>query len=341
MYNRAFDGLPATGREKAQEVAKLEKLAAPSSPVEEKIGRWMHQEFGRNASVDHERDGLSNIAYRITCDGGEYILKTPNGIGKSRLGNEAGGLEVLEREGIETVPRKVFYGEPELLGQEVLVQTAVGGTESSIKKLDEKQRENFIQLLAEIHSIRPDAYNEVFESEEKASGRLMEDVRSTFEEHSVNRYEFYRKETDDFDTRVEEIFEEQKKLMDRIEDGEVDHRLVHGDLSRNMRVEEKKVFLYDWENCSIGIPRFELIFFFLHNDMDEVEREDFLDDYREYREIPEAAENAAEEYEKFLRINDMLWAAMMKEKALKAGKEPSKYSEMFERRVEKLYGEIL
>jgi aminoglycoside phosphotransferase (APT) family kinase protein len=309
--------------------------------VEEKIERWVNQKFGRDASVEHERDGLSNLAYRITYDGEEYILKTPNCIGKSLLFDEAGALEVLEREGIESVPRKTFYGESEPLGQEVLVQTAVGERESGIKKLDEKQRENFIQLLVEIHSIRPDAYNEVFESEEKASGRLMEDVRSTFKEHSVKRYKFYRKETDDFDPRVKEIFEEQKKLMDRIEDGEVDYRLVHGDLSRNMRVEGQKVFLYDWENCSVGIPRFELIFFFLHNDMDEGEREDFLDDYREYREIPEAAEKAAEEYEKFLRINDMLWAAMMKEKALKAEKNASKYSEMFERRVEKLYGEII
>lgn len=310
-------------------------------PVEDKIRAWVHQEFGEDASVEHERDGLSNITYRASWGGDTYILKTPNGIGESRIENEAEALEILEREGVENVPRKTFYASPDSLRQEVLVQTHVGEKESGIQKLDGKQRENFIELLAEVHSIRPMTYNQVFEKDKNGSGRLLEDVRSTFRSQSEERYDFYRKETDNFDPRVKEIFEEQENLVNRMNNGRVEYRLVHGDLSRNMRVDGEDVFLYDWENCSIGIPRFELIFFFLHNDMDREERENFLQDYRKYRDIPEAAEDAAEDYEEFLRINDMLWAGMMKEKALNAGKDPSKYSEMFERRVSRVYEDFI
>ncbi len=310
--------------------------------MEHEIRDWAREKFGGEVSVRHDRDGLSNLTYRLELDGTEYILKVSKGIVESKVGHEAKILDVLEYEGIDSVPEKFFYGSQSELGEEVLIQTAVGERESSIKKLDEKQRENFIRLLAEIHSKGPETYNQVFGLDRAGSGNLIGDIRRSLENHARPRFRVYREETGDYDPRVGKIFERQEELVDRMaqEDGKVEFRLVHGDLSRNMRVEGQQVFLYDWENASIGIPRFELVFLFLHNNMDHEERKNFLDDYREHREIPEPAENAADDYEKYLRIHDMLWAAKMKEKALNAGKDPSEYEEMFEERVDNLWSEL-
>ena len=319
--------------------------------MKDKIKDWVEEnrdELGigeSDFSLEEMTGGESNHVFKLVASdkmvvkaSDEMIVRTSLDISEDKITHESKILDMLEEAGVEDVPRKIYYEDSDLLGQPALVETFEGDQNVNVREMNDKQLENFARKLAEIHSLKPEIYNEKFGENEPETASMKKEMEGNFEKYSKQPYEEYKRKTDSFDSRVEEFFERQKELYQEMTGSKTDlpWRLVHGDPSNNVRTSENEIYLIDWELAKPGVPRFELIYMFRHNKMEDEEREKFLENYRQHRNTWTGADKYAEKWEKFLAFNDMIWAAKRKERVKQKGDDPSKYEEMFERRLNQL-----
>jgi Ser/Thr protein kinase RdoA (MazF antagonist) len=286
--------------------------------------------------------GENNRIFEIQSDERDLILRLSNQVSEDRISHEAKILNLLEEEGVENVPRKVYFEESKLLDQPVLIETKVGERDISFCEMGEEDLEEFAERLGKIHSITPERFNEKFGREVPNEASMEEHLKENFEKYSKKPFEKYLELAGEADPRVEEMFERQKRIYEEIiqEEKKLPWRMVHGDPAENIRSDGEQIFIIDWEFCRPGVPFFELIYTFRHNSVSEEKREEFLRIYRKFRETSKVAERNAEKWEKFLAFNDMIWAAKRKEKARDRGGDGSKYEGIFEQRmknIEKLF----
>ena len=303
--------------------------------MEEKVRTWIEQnrnEIGigkSDFSLEELTEGESNHVFKLEAEdemlvktSDEMIVRTSLDISEDRILHEAKILDLLEEEDIENVPRKIYVENSELIGQPVLVQTYVGDRNIYFNEMNQEQLEELAKRLAEIHSLTPEKYNELFDKDEPETVSMEKELGDNFRKYSRDPYEEYKDLVDKVDPRVESAFRKHKKIYQEMiqEEGDLPWRMVHGDPASNIRASGDEIYLIDWEFCRPGVPRFELIYTFRHNGVSTEKRQEFLEIYRQYRETSEVAEKHSGKWEKFLAFNDMIWAAKRKEKAGKKAK---------------------
>ncbi len=318
--------------------------------MEDKIDTWIRENRENLGIADSSfqlielTKGESNHVYKVEPEGAlvvkasELIVRTSLDVSDDRIGRESKVLDLLAEEDIDRVPRKIYFEDSEFLGQPVLAQTFVGDHDIEIGDMNHEQRDNFAEMLAELHSISPESFNEAFDEDEPEKVSMEYELEGNFEKYSREPFEEYVEKTDRVNERLKSLFEKQKRLFDEMieSEGFLPWRMTHGDPSNNVRASKDEIFIIDWELSRPGVPRFELVYMFRHNNMDEEAREEFLELYRQYRSTSDFADRMAEKWEKFLAFNDMIWAAKRKERVKEKGGNASKYEEMFEKRLTKL-----
>lgn len=318
--------------------------------MKDKIEAWIRENRENLGIADSSfqivelTKGESNHVYKVESDesmvvkASELIVRTSLDVSDDRIGRESKVMDVLAEENIDRVPRKIYFEDSEFLGQPVLAQTFVGNHDIKIGDMNHEQKDNFAEMLAELHSKTSESYNRIFEEEEPEEVSTEYELRGNFEKYSKEPYEEYKEKSESVDARLERLFERQKNLYRRMinSEGTLPWRMTHGDPSNNVRSSGNDIFLVDWELSRPGVPRFELIYMFRHNEMNEEAREELLELYRKYRPTSDFADEMAEKWEKFLAFNDMIWAAKRKERVKEKGGNASKYEEMFEKRLTEL-----
>lgn len=306
---------------------------------EQTVRKWLQEnsevpEF-RNYSIKDVKSGESNHNFIICADNEKYVLRVSREISReNRLENEAEKLEFLEQQGIENVPRKIFFRKNTDLGA-ILLETFVGEEDLNSEKMNEKRLRSLAQKVAEIHSIPVEKCSDFFGTEKKEVN-LKEIYQNDFEKWSKRPFNEYRELTDNVDQRIKKYFEKQKQLLRKIPDLKVEKGLVHGDLGFNIRASGNCVSIVDWEFSRVDYPENEILYCFEHEDLNSEQRETFLVEYQKHRELEEDFEQTRKFYSKFLAFNDMIWAAKRVEK----GEE--KHQDLLEERLEyleKLYQE--
>jgi len=317
--------------------------------MKQRVKNWINENGGSlgirsDFKLIEIRRGESNHVFKLKAEEemlhgvSEAVIRTTKGLSEDRISNEADMLEFLENENIENVPRKIYADYLDEIAQFVLVETSVGQKDKDLEELNEIQYKNFIKKLAEIHSIDAKSYNSFFGTDEPQKVTMKYRFQDVFEEYSKGRYEEYSNIADKVDSRVEKLYEKQKKLYKRMAsvEGKIPWRLVHGDAAGNIRVSGDEVFIVDWEFSKLGVPMFELIYIFRHNELSNKQRRRFLNEYKKHRKPPKLVEDYADEWERFLAFNDVIWTALRKEKIKRKGEDASEYADLLEKRIEKL-----
>lgn len=296
------------------------------------VEKWLKkksQQIGINYQSIHETaSGESNHNFMVEA-GEKMVLRASKEISReSRLENEAEKLDFLEKQGIKCTPRKIFFRKETEIG-EVLLETHVGQKDLDKEDLSEKKLRSLAEKIAEIHSIPVKNY-EKFSGRKIERNRTLKDVfRRDFRKWSERPYREYLDLADEPDLRIKDFFQKQQELLDEIPETEVKQGLCHGDLGFNIRATRDKVFIIDWEFSRIDLPENEILYFFEHEDLDQSQREIFLNEYRSQRELDKKFDDLEDIYPKFLAFNDMIWAA----KRVEEGDDKEK---LFKERMEKL-----
>lgn len=300
----------------------------------EKVKNWLRQNSGKTGIESFEiidvKSGESNHNFVIKSEEEKYVLRVSKQISReSRLENEAEKLDFLEQQGIERIPRKIWFGKDTDIG-EVLIESFVGQKELDKQSMSNERLRSLARKMAEIHSIPVEAYNQFSDVKETETQNLKQIFLSDFEDWSKRPYEEYLDLVDEPDPRIQKCFERQQKLLKQVPDNEVKRRLVHGDLGFNVRATDDQVFVVDWEFSRIDYPDLEILYCFEHEKLSLDQREIFLEEYRKHRNLNEIFEEIRPLYRKFLGFNDMIWAA----KRVEQGED--KHKELMENRLEHL-----
>lgn len=306
----------------------------------EKVSDWLDNNSEDTGITDFEienkKSGESNHNYIINTEDSRYVLRVSRKISReSRLENEAEKLDFLEKQGIDRVPRKIWFRKDTELG-EVLIESYVGEQELDKESMTDGRLRSLAEKLAEIHSMNVSDYSDYSGVEEPEDKNLQKVFKEDFRDWSKRPYREYLELVEEPDPRITDFFQKQKQLIEQVPDIRVDRSLVHGDLGFNVRATGEDVFIVDWEFSRIDYPDLEIIYCFEHEKLDQDQREVFLKEYRKHRETEKVFEKIRELYRKFLGFNDMIWAA----KRVEQGDE--KHRELLDEKLdhlEKLYRE--
>ena len=280
----------------------------------EEVRNWLrnNQEDIRleNISIEEIRGGESNHNIILISDTGRYVLRISKEVSRqNRLENEAKSLKLLQDEDIEQVPRQKYFAKDSPFGA-VIVEDFIG--EKDLERahmLENKQLKSLAELLGKTHSIDIEKYNKVFGEEEARKKNLQDIYQEEFERWSETPYEEYLEIADEPREDLKKYFEMQKKLLEEIPDVEVPLSFIHSDLGFNLRTEGDNAVVVDWEYGTSGYAGHDLMILFEHGQLSEDQRENFLKEYRKYRELGEEFEKVREIHPGFLAFHDAVWAA--------------------------------
>lgn len=278
----------------------------------EKVNDWL-RENAEKIGIDYQgvhgtEAGESNHNFVIEAEE-KLILRVSREISrKSRLENEAEKLDFLEKQSIERVPRKVYFEKDTEIG-DILIETYTGEKEVNKNNFSEPRVRSLASKLAEIHSIAVDDYIDFSEKNIERNRTLRDIFAEDFRKWSKRPYREYLERTDNPDERIKDFFKKQKKLVEEVPEIPVRQGLCHGDLGFNIRATGNQVYIIDWEFSRIDYPGTEILYCFEHEDLNEKQREIFLDEYQKYRTLRRDFQKARELYPQFLAFNDLIWAA--------------------------------
>lgn len=281
------------------------------------IDSWLRDNSKRigidYGGIHSTESGESNHNFVVEADR-KMVLRVSRDISRtSRLENEAEKLDFLEAQDIDAVPRKIHFEKDSDIG-DVLLETYVGDKDVDGKNLNEKRVRSLASRIAEIHSLTAETFEKFSETPKQKERDLKDIFREDFRKWSRRPFEEYMEMADDPDERIEYYFEKQRQLVDSIPEISVEQGLTHGDLGFNLRASGNSIFIIDWEFSRIDFPENELLYCFEHEDLDDRQREIFLDEYRKQRQLTSKFEEIRRIYPRFLAFNDMIWAAKRVEK---------------------------
>lgn len=303
----------------------------------EKVENWLRdnsEAIGiNNFHIEDVRQGESNHNYIINSSEGKHVLRVSRKISRrNRLKNEHISLQLLKEQGISNVPENMFFSEDTEFGA-VLIESFVGKKDLERSgELEHQEIKHLAKLLSETHSIDAEKYNTAFSESKKNQRSLKEIYRDEFEIWSRKPYKEYLELAEDPREDLEKYFEKQKQLIESFGDQKVEQRFIHSDLGFNLRVDNDNVFVVDWEYGTLGYPGHDIMILFEHGHMNSRQREVFLEEYSEHRDLGESFEKVRELHPGFLAFHDAVWAAKRVER------EPDRddRKELLKRKIDKL-----
>lgn len=280
---------------------------------EEKVRNWLSENYGQigleNPELLEKKSGESNHNFILKSQGEKYVLRVSREVSrKDRLENEAEKLGFLRQKGADSVPEKIFFSKDSEIGT-VLIETFVGKENLNSDKMNKERLRSLARKISRIHNIPVNEYINYSGREHSETVSIREHFQRDFEKWSERPYREYLELCDEPDSRVENFFEKQKKLLKSVPDGVLEKSLVHGDLGFNIRATENNVFIVDWEFCRIDCPDLEILYCFEHEDLTNSQREVFLNEYRKHRDLNNKFDWLRKFYPGFLAFNDAVWSA--------------------------------
>ncbi len=303
--------------------------------MKSRLENWIqNQEFaGSHFQIEHLDTGESNETFQVKDENRNLIVKTSKEDSEDRISHERDVLQFLEQHNIENVPKVIYYEEDSLLDRPILIESSVGREKLNVEDATTNQTDKLAELMAEIHSINVEDYNDFFGTNHSSTVTLEEELVNDFERYSKAPYEDYRSMAEEVNQKVEQLYNRQKELIEEASelDLEVPWTFVHGDIPNNLRQEDDEIYIVDWELAGVGVPYIELIEFFTSGRVSDEKQEAIIEEYEKKYKLPEDWRESAELIEKFHGFNSMIWAAKKKEQ-----RDNPKYNKIFEERLEQV-----
>ncbi len=305
--------------------------------MEEEIREFLeenHQQFGLPEVEFLELDeGKHNFNAVLSSGKKHFIARISMPVTENQLENEARMLDLLEKHGVENVPRKKSYQSKTPIGP-VLVESFEGEKDLESEDLNRDIVLNVARLLAETHAIPVEDYNQLFDADEKETVALGEVYQRDFQKWSKERFKKYLENVDEPDERLNKHIELQEDILQSVDlQQEVTQTVVHGDAGFNFRVTGNTTYLIDWEFGRVGYPVHEILYTLDRFSLDDELENKFLSEYRKHRDL-DIPEPDLELYPQLLKLNDAVWAAMRMVKA--EGEEREKFGDIYEKKIKKL-----
>jgi aminoglycoside phosphotransferase (APT) family kinase protein len=303
----------------------------------EKVEKWLKDNSEatglKEFHIEDLRQGESNHNFIINSEGKKYVFRISREISRrNRLKNEYKSLKLLKKAGMANVPEQIFFSPDTQFGA-VLIESFVGDSDlDRAGELESLQIKKLSQLMSKAHKIKPEDYNQVFSKSKSSERSLKEIYRDEFDTWSRKPYKEYLDIAEDPIEELEHYFNKQKKLVNSFEDEKVDQRFIHSDLGFNIRASDDEVFIVDWEYGTVGYPGHDIMILFEHGKFTEIQREEFLAEYRKHRDLGDKFEKVRKLHPGFLAFHDAVWAAKRVEREV----EREDRRKMLERKMEKL-----
>jgi len=237
--------------------------------------------------------GESNYNYKINDD---YVLRISRQdvTTENRLQNEHTILKFLETQGIDFVPKSVFFDKE--LNRHIV--TFVGDKDISLNDLSREQLEIFVSQFIQIMNL------------DVSNLSSPETPLTSIEKYGIKRFEEVKKNCPDSDViewikpRLSANVEAVKKLP-RGKPG-----FIHGDLGCNMRAGDKLWFI-DWEFARVSYyPVGSFAYAFVHSGCSESQFNSLLKIYcSQTGDSLEDLKNKLKLFERIILVNDVIWAA--------------------------------
>ncbi len=303
----------------------------------EEVKNWLRNnedDIGlQNIEVEKVKGGESNHNIVLNSDSGRYVLRISKEISRrNRLENESKSLKLLQEENIGQVPRQKYFSKDTPFGA-VIIEDYIG--EKDLERahmLEDEQLKSLAELLGKTHAIDIEKYNKIFGDTSSESKNLKEIYENEFERWSKIPYEEYLEIVDEPREDLERYYELQKKLVEDIPDVEVPQAFIHSDLGFNLRTEEDEAVVVDWEYGTIGYAGHDLMILFEHGQLNEDQREKFLQEYQKYCELGSEFSKVREIHPGFLAFHDAVWAA----KRVEQEQNKEERREILDRKLKKL-----
>jgi len=285
----------------------------------ERVENWIEENKDRIGleafSIDDVRKGESNHNFIIQTGSEKLVLRVSREISRrNRLENEYLSLKLLENEDIDDVPRSKFFSSDTEFGA-VIIESFVGVKDlNRAGEMEKTHIEKLAEMLAKIHQIGIGKYNRVFDKYEDKEKSLRSVYRKEFEKWSEEPYREYLDTAEEPQNDLKQYFKKQKELVDEVPEVKVDQSFIHSDLGFNLRTEEDKISIVDWEYGTAGYPGHDIMILFEHGQMSERQRELFLKEYKNHRELGETFQKVRDIHKGFLAFHDAVWAAKRLEK---------------------------
>lgn len=264
--------------------------------------------------------GERNHNFKVTTEGQNFIARRPKHKIDGKQETEKFLLDFLRTRDIDFVPESVG------IYNDIHVITEVGEKDLEFEEVDKRQISDFIEKVVILHSLDVDELIEfsVEKGVELELLELEEDIERFSGSRLQNITEFHDEEL------IESLEKELEQLRENKPDGELEHGLIHDDLSGNVRSGPDGVYLIDWEFGLPGkAPEREFGYLFAHEKLNEKKERFIVETYAKEREAEqEKIESRVRWWEQVVLVGEIAYAIELQDKN-------KDYSERLEKWIER------
>lgn len=292
----------------------------------------------KDADINLIKHGHNHDIFLLTTPDNMYVAHVDRGKSDSgsSLYNSFRTLKYLEKKNVQFVPKIVSFNDKET----ILVETYVGEEHIKFSNLNEQLLDTFVKQLAKIHSLD---YKD-FQQFCKKSGYDVPQIQTPLnglEIYGHERFEIVKKLCPDktvidwIEPKLKKNTQLVKIIATKLEPG-----IRQGDIGRNTRMKNGKIWIIDWEFSSIAYKH-ELAYIKIHSHPTSAQLTFLIKRYAHYSGIPIGdLYNEMEIEERITRVNDVIWAAMKWGENKDSNDNTIKYKKLTHKRM-KLYEDFV
>lgn len=274
--------------------------------------------------------GFHNFIFTIHVGSKTYIGKLSKKGEDNNLDKEYKALKFLKDQEINNVPRALAYK-----NNTVLIMSFLG---EDVTKFDNSIITKFAEILAQIHSIPVEKYNEHYKTDFSSETHEGHMLQENYNKYTKSTYKKYCELAENIDQDVKDLYQLGSiYVKERIKlNRKVAFTCIHGDLNiGSLRLVNDQIGLIDWEKFRVGGQVGELAYVIAENKLDKKQSQIFLTVYSQH--LSKKLEIDYDElfhHVKYSYLNHMLWAALRYAHETKVdGDKIQFYKEMFLRRL--------
>ena len=292
----------------------------------------------KDVNITSLKHGQNYDVFLLQTSSNKYVAHV--GRGKrdsgSSLSNSFKSLKYLEARDINFVPRIISFDNNE----DILVETYVGEENIKFSDLSEEFLDIFVKQLVKIHSLDYKDFQNFCEENGYAILQIQTPLDG-IQVFGLDRFKMVQRLCPDQTVInwIEPKLKENVLLLKTVVRAQTPG-LRHGDIGDNIRIENKKIWIIDWELSSISSKR-ELTYIKIHSCSSPEQFKLIVKKYSYYSGLSiNDLYNEIGVKEKVTRVNDVIWAAMKWGENKDNNADAVKYKNLTYKRI-KLYKDFI
>ena len=279
--------------------------------AEKKLQNFLQGRLGfQNATKECIKVGTGQVVFKVTNDGEFYIAHVASRADaiNTTLAT-ARALGYLTHLGVEFAPKLMAHD----IKSEVVMESFVSGEYKKYRDYSEDQLEKLAGILHQLSKCSASLCIEYCEEHDLGKPKLITALES-LQIYGRDRFEIAKQTCPDKEILkwLEERLVVNEAYVQSLRNDMVDFHLCHGDAcSSNVLLDGEKIVLIDWEHARL-VQGTELPYIYIHGGMRTEQFEKFVGFYAKISgQETEDLWYEIRQDERIIRLNDVIWAAMM------------------------------